>query len=219
MIKIVSTKKLSTEFQKLLAEAGVNIWDKNFIQTKSISFETPQLNDYLVFTSKEAVKGILKSDIKNVLSKSCLCVGSKTRSFLEKKGFTVLESADYAEELIQIIASKYKNYSFTFFCGNIRRNTIPNFFQQNKIVYNEIVVYETKLKPHHIKKEYDSVLFFSPSGVNSFLKNNTLENKTCFCIGTTTAKALENRTKNIVIASQPTVENVINEVIHYYKRL
>ena len=165
------------------------------------------------------MKSVLKSDVKNVLSKSCLCVGSKTKKFLEKKGFTVNESADYADDLIQIIDSKYKDISFTFFCGNIRKNTIPNYFQENKIAYNEFVVYETKLKPHQIKKPFDGILFFSPSGVNSFLENNTLENKMCFCIGTTTAKALENKTENIVIASQPTVENVITEVIKYYKRL
>jgi uroporphyrinogen-III synthase len=151
-----------------------------------------------------------------------LCVGSKNKNFLEKKGFTVIESADYAEDLIEVIDSKYKGNSFTFFCGNIRKNTIPYYFQQNKIAYNEIIVYETTLKPQQIKEPFDSILFFSPSGVNSFLEKNTLENKTCFCIGTTTAKALENNPevsghKNIIIASQPTVENVITEVIKFYK--
>ena len=219
MNRILSTKRLSKALKKKFFDAKIELVEKNFIQTKSVSFETPQLNDYLVFTSKKAVKSVLKSDVKNVHTISCLCVGSKTKEFLEKKGFTVIESADYAEELIQIIDSKYKSNSFTFFCGNIRKNTIPNYFQQNKIAYNEIVVYETKLKPHKIKKEYDGILFFSPSGVKSFLENNSLDNKTCFCIGTTTSKALENRTKNIVIASQPTVENVITEVIKYYKRL
>lgn len=219
MNRILSTKKLSKALKKKLSDAKIELVEKNFIQTKSISFETPQLNDYLVFTSKKAVKSVLKSDVKNVHTISCLCVGSKTRNFLEKKGFTVIESADYAEDLIQIIDSKYKSNSFTFFCGNIRKNTIPNYFQQNKIAYNETIVYETKLKPHKIKKEYDGILFFSPSGVKSFLENNSLDNKTCFCIGNTTSKALENRTKNIVIASQPTVENVITEVIKYYKRL
>lgn len=219
MTRILSTKKLSKALKNKLSDAKIELVEKNFIQTKAVVFETPQLNAFLVFTSKEAVKSVLKSKTKNVLSKSCLCVGSKTKSFLEKKGFTVLESADYAEELIQIIESKYKTNSFTFFCGNIRRNTIPDFFQQNKIVYNEIVVYETKLKQHQIKEPFDGVLFYSPSGVNSFLKKNSLENKTCFCIGTTTAKALENKIENIIIASQPTVENVITEVIKYYKRL
>ena len=224
MTRILSTKKLSKALKNKLSDAKIELVEKNFIQTKSINFETSQLNEYLVFTSKEAVKSVLKSDVKNVHSVSCFCVGSKTRNFLEKKGFIVLESADYAEELIQIIESKYKTNSFTFFCGNIRRNTIPDFFQQNKIAYNEIVVYETKLKPQQIKKSFDGVLFYSPSGINSFLEKNSLENKTCFCIGTTTAKALGNNPeasghKNIVIASQPTVEHVIDEVIKYYKRL
>lgn len=216
MTRILSTKKLSKALKKKFSDAKIELVEKNFIQTKSISVETPQLNDYLVFTSKKAVKSVLKSDVKNVHTISCLCVGSKTKNFLEKKSFTVIESADYAEDLIQIIDSKYKSNSFTFFCGNIRKNTIPNYFQENKIAYNEIVVYKTELKPHQIKEAFDGILFFSPSGVNSFLENNTLENKTCFCIGTTTAKALENRTKKIVIALQPTIENVINEVIKYY---
>ena len=219
MNRILSTKKLSKALKKKFFDAKIELVEKNFIQTKSISFEIPELNDYLVFTSKQAVKSVLKSDVKNVHAISCLCVGNKTKIFLEKKGFTVIESSDYAEDLIQIIDSKYKSSSFTFFCGNIRRNTIPNYFQENKIVCNETIVYETKLKPHQIKKEYDGILFFSPSGVNSFLEKNSLKNKTCFCIGTTTAKALEKRTENIVIASQPTVENVITEVIKHYKRL
>ena len=217
MNRILSTKKLSKALKKKFSDAKIELVEKNFIKTKSISFEIPELNDYLIFTSKKAVKSVLKSDVKNAHSISCLCVGSKTRNFLEKKGFTVIESADYAEDLIQIIDSKYKSSSFTFFCGNIRKNTIPNYFQQNKIAYNETIVYETKLKPHQIKEPFDGVLFFSPSGVNSFLEKNSLKNRICFCIGTTTAKALENRTKNIVIASQPTVEHVINEVIKYYK--
>lgn len=217
MTRILSTKKLTKALKMKLSSANVDLVEKNFIQTKAIAFETPILNDYLVFTSKQAVKSVLKSKLKSVLSKSCLCVGNKTRAFLEKKGFTVLESADYAEDLIQIIASKYKNHSFTFFCGNIRRNTIPDFFQQNKIAYMEIVVYETKLKPHKIKESYDGVLFFSPSGVNSFLEKNKLDNKTSFCIGTTTSKAIEHLTKNIIIASQPSVDYVIDEVIKYYK--
>lgn len=219
MNQILSTKKLSKALKKKFSDAKIELVEKNFIQTKSVSFKTPQLNNYLVFTSKKAVKSVLKSEVTNVHSISCLCVGSKTKNFLEKNGFKVIENSNYAEDLIQIIDAKYKSNSFTFFCGNIRKNTIPNYFQQNKIAYNEFVVYETKLKPHKIKKEYDGILFFSPSGVKSFLENNSLDNKTCFCIGTTTAKALENKTENIVIAAQPTVENVITEVIKYYKRL
>ena len=106
MTRILSTKKLSKALKNKLSDAKIELVEKNFIQTKSVDFETPQLNDYLVFTSKQALKSVLKSGVQNILLKPCLCVGSKTRSFLEKKGFTVLESADYAEELIQIIDKK-----------------------------------------------------------------------------------------------------------------
>ena len=66
MTRILSTKKLSKALKNKLSDAKIELVEKNFIQTKSIDFETPQLNDYLVFTSKEAVKSVLKSKIKKV---------------------------------------------------------------------------------------------------------------------------------------------------------
>ena len=69
-----------------------------------------------------------------------------------------------------------------------------------------------------ITKKLDGILFFSPSAVESYLTNNKIKNEVCFCIGTTTASALETKKiKNIVIAETPTIEEVIEEVIEYYK--
>jgi uroporphyrinogen-III synthase len=116
-----------------------------------------------------------------------------------------------------LIKVNYKNHSFTFFSGNIRKNTLPDLLNENYINWNEVVVYETTLNPKVITEKIDGILFFSPSAVKSYLKENKLENETCFCIGTTTAKALENKTKNIKTASKPLVENVVKEVIKYYK--
>lgn len=66
-------------------------------------------------------------------------------------------------------------------------------------------------------KKIDGILFFSPSAVESYLKLNTIKDEMCFCIGETTAEALENKKiKNIIIAVKPSVENVIDEVIEYY---
>ena len=157
--------------------------------------------------------------IKNLKNKPVFCVGLKTKLYLEKQQFVVKAFTDYAEDLVKILNENYKNSSYTFFCGNIRKNTIPDYFKQNKIAYNEIVVYETAIKTHNIKDSFDGILFFSPSGVTSFLENNLIEQKMCFCIGTTTANALKNKTENIVIAKQPTIENVITEAINFYNRL
>ena len=216
MIQILSTKKLAKSLKKKLSAASISCVEKNFIKTSSLPFDKPELNDYLIFTSKKAVKSVLKSKNKAVFSKPCLCVGEKTKKKLLKNKFEVIEGTDYAADLIKIIDKKYKTNTFTFFCGNIRRNTIPDYLQQNEIKYNEITAYTTTLKPRLIKKNYEAVLFYSPSGVNSFLEHNSIEDKICFCIGYTTAETLKEITENTIIASQPKIENVIAEVIKHY---
>ena len=92
---------------------------------------------------------------------------------------------------------------------------------ENEITFNEIKVYDTTLTPHKIADKVDGILFFSPSAVTSYLKKNTLANEKLFCIGNTTADALrsvlsETKIKNIKTAYQPSVENVIEQVIEYY---
>jgi uroporphyrinogen-III synthase len=96
---------------------------------------------------------------------------------------------------------------------------LPDALAKAKISFNEIEVYETRLTPHKINTTVDGILFFSPSGAESYLKENELNNETCFCIGTTTAEALTGITTNIVTANKPTVENVIVQAINYYKRV
>ena len=100
----------------------------------------------------------------------------------------------------------------------MRRDILPNTLKENGIQFNEIEVYETNLTSKKITQKLDGILFFSPSGVESFLEKNKITNEICFCIGETTAEALENKNiKNIVIAQKPSVENVITEVVEYYK--
>ena len=94
---------------------------------------------------------------------------------------------------------------------------MPQALKDDDVKFNEIKVYETTLQPQKIKTAVDAILFFSPSGVESYLKDNTIKKETCFCIGETTAEALNKITKNIIIADQPTVEDVIEDVIEEYK--
>jgi len=220
-IKIVSTKILLQSQKQMLSADHFSLVEEDFIQIKNIDFEIKQLNKNLILSSQNAVKSVLK--YPELKSKNVFCVGLKTKATLEKNGFKVIVCAEYAADLAKIITVNYTSESFTFFCGDIRRDELPNALIKNKIKYNEIVVYETKLIPHQINEPFDGVLFFSPSGVNSFLEKNSLKNKTCFCIGTTTAKALEKKhevyEQNLVIALQPTVESVITEAIKFYKRL
>ena len=220
--RILSTKVLLSYQKQVLTDIGLEVLESNFIEVETKSFELNGIKDNLIFTSQNAVRSFLthpqfeenKSDLQ---SKKVFCVGVKSKTILTDAGFEVIAYADYASDLTEIICLIYANSSYTFFSGNLRKETLPLALKNTGIEFNEIEVYETQLKPHKIKEALDAILFFSPSGVESYLKDNTIKKELCFCIGETTAEALENKhIKNIIIAEHPSVENVITEVKEYY---
>ena len=218
MIQILSTKTLLNNQREALVNADFNVIEADFIKTKSNPFQLNEINENLIFTSQNAVQSFLLDQKSEALkSKNVFCVGLQTKIMLSENGYNVVAYTGYAEDLAEIITLIYASESYTFFSGNLRRETLPQALKEAKIKFNEIQVYETKLTPQKIKTPVDAILFFSPSGIESYLKENKIKNETCFCIGTTTSSALEGITKNIIIADQPTIEDVIEEVIAEYK--
>ena len=221
-IQILATKILSANQKQELVKAHFQVIEADFIKTETENFELTELNDNLIFTSQNAVRSFLKNPkqeklIQQLRNKNVFCVGLKTKILLSEAGFNVVAYTGYASDLAEIITLIYANESYTFFSGNLRKDTLPKALAEAGIKFNEIQVYKTSLTPHKIKDAVDAILFFSPSGVESYLKENKIKKETCFCIGETTAEALEKVTKNIIIADQPSVENVIEDVIEEYK--
>jgi len=219
LIKILSTKKLMSNQRQFLLNAGFSLVEADFISIDFIKIDLKVTNDFLIFTSQNAVTSVLTNENwQELKSKKVFCVGKKTKALLEQNGFQVLQAFDYVEELTIFLITSYSQKSFTFFSGNLRQDTLPLAFQKAKVNFEEEQVYTTSLTPIKMTGNVDGILFFSPSAVKSFLKENTLSNEICFCIGTTTAREVEKTTQNIVIANQPTVENVIIQTINYFKK-
>lgn len=221
-IRILSTKKLLSNQKQFLLNANFNLLEADFITTQNKPFELKDLNENLIFTSQNAVLSLLvnaKDVLPKLQEKNVFCVGLKTKALLEEKGFNVMAYTGYASDLAEIIALIYSKERFTFFSGNLRRDALPDALKEAKVTFNEIEVYETQLTPQKITTPLDGILFFSPSAVESYLKNNKIKKEMCFCIGNTTAEALEQVTKNIIIANQPTVENTIIQAINFYSSL
>lgn len=215
--KILSTKILTKSQKQLLIDAEFEVIEKDFIATQIKPFDVKKIHDNLIFTSQNAVESVLEhSDLEKFKTKKVFCVGIKTKNLLTDNDFEVIAYTDYATDLAEIITLIYKSESYTFFSGNKRRDTLPEALKEAGVVFDEIEVYETTLTPHKIKEAVDGILFYSPSGIESYLKDNKLKNETCFCIGDTTASALENITKNIIVADQPTIEDVIESVTEEY---
>ncbi|MNQ51950.1 uroporphyrinogen-III synthase [compost metagenome] len=217
-VQILSTKILSPLHKQELMKYGVEVIEADFIKTENKPFELKDLNESLIFTSQNAVHSVLSyPNSEQLKKKNVYCVGLKTKTLLSDNGFNVVAYTGYASDLAEIITLIYGNESYTFFSGNMRRDTLPEALKEAGIKFNEIQVYETTLQPQKIKSNPEAILFFSPSGVKSYLKDNTINKQICFCIGDTTAEALSKITKNIIVADQPTIEDVIEDVIHEYK--
>ncbi|WCM43427.1 uroporphyrinogen-III synthase [Flavobacterium sp. CBA20B-1] len=216
-ICVLSTKKLQSNQKQFLLNAGFSVIEADFITISFVPFLLKTIPTLLLFTSQNAVKSVLQYEhIENLKEIPAICVGSKTKELLQKNGFEVLETQEYAADLAPIIQQKYSVEQIAFFAGNLRRDVLPNALQQSNIHFEEYLVYQNTANSIEIKAQTDALLFFSPSGIHSYLQQNTIENQTCFCIGTTTAAALNGITNNIVVAKKQTVENVIIQCINYY---
>jgi uroporphyrinogen-III synthase len=219
-IRLLSTKKLSENQKQLLLSANFAIEEADFINVVNRYFEIETINDFLIFTSQNAVESVLENEkIAEIKTRKCFCVGEKTKAFLEQNGFEVIVSSDYASELASIICNQYFKSSFTFFCGNLRRNILPDSLKLAEVVFEEVEVYETVLTPHKAADNLNGILFFSPSGVQSLLKTNVIRDEVCFCIGGTTAKALIGITNKVVIANQPTIESTLIKSIEFFNKI
>jgi uroporphyrinogen-III synthase len=60
----------------------------------------------------------------------------------------------------------------------LRKETLPQALKEGGIKFNEIEVYQTALAPFKIsdQENFDAIMFFSPSAVESYLSNNIKKN-------------------------------------------
>ena len=220
IVRVLSTKKLQPNQKLYLLNAGLAVLEADFISIHYKPFTIQNTAPNLIFTSQNAFKSfLLNEDAGKFKDSTIFCVGSKTKAVIENNGYKVLASADTAEDLAAIIINCYKRENFTFFSGSMRRDTLPDALANANIQLNEIEVYETVMSPHTITVKLDGILFFSPSAVESYLSANAITTETCFCIGATTAAALNGITNNVVVSNKPSVENVIVQVRGHYGKV
>ena len=212
MKSILSTKNLKPYQRDLLLGKGFSLVDYDAIEIQFIDFKIPSEIENGIFTSQNGVNAVLNSDY-NI--KNYFCVGQKTKALLEGNSLKVIETANYGADLAQIIANKHKEKTFYFFCGEQRRDEIPDTLKASNIEFVEVNTYKTILKPRRYEQKWDGILFYSPSGVESyFTLNKTVDSTTTlFCIGETTANAAKKHSDNIEVSTTTSVESVIKRAV------
>jgi uroporphyrinogen-III synthase len=102
-----------------------------------------------------------------------------------------------------------------FFCGNRKREELPNILIDNKVNLSIIETYNTNLNFKKINTDFEAIMFFSPSAIESYTKLNKIKNETIFTIGETTSKAAQKYSNNIITAKSQSIEEVVKNVIKY----
>jgi uroporphyrinogen-III synthase len=224
---ILSTAHVDDAFITEAREKGVQVDVIPFIITEEIQTEALHrlINDLasqhkkIVFTSQHAVKAVINK-LAHQPSWNIYCLENKTRSLVS--GFfgpgAIIETAADATELAGKIKADNEE-EVVFFCGDQRRDELPEFLHKKNIPVREIKVYKTIGTPVEVKVQYDAILFFSPSAVNAFFERNQVQPSTIlFAIGNTTYKTLSNKTTSkIVIADRPDKQYLLNQAVEYLK--
>ena len=214
---IYSTKRLTPD-QLGLFHNAVIAQSNDAIQISLNRIPRNAINktlDHVIITSKNAVEALLHNfDSTDLDFKNIYCVGRRTKRLVQSKVGHVTHTEPSAMALSQYLSAHLKNETITYFCSDLRLDTLPNELERNGITVNEVIAYETRYNPKKLEHPVKGVMFYSPSTVSSFMSKNTAIG-TAFCIGETTASAAKPHFDAVEVAKVPTVESVIELVNDY----
>lgn len=228
-IHILSTRPVGKMLKAAAAKDDIIIDEVSFIETaetidiskaKKIQELSSQKNT-VVFTSMNAVNSVGKY-ISEKTKWKIFCIGNTTRKIV--RDFFGEENiagiADNANELAEKIIKNPSIKNIVFFCGSQRRDELPEKLKNNGISVEEIIVYKTIETPQTLTRQYDAILFFSPSAVHSFFSKNSIPGKTkLFAIGKTTANSVKKFTQlPVYISDKPGKEDLVNIAIQHFSK-
>ena len=215
---VYSTKSL-TENQRLLFHDNIVADSSDFIKI-SLNRIPPRILrnpiKNVILTSKNAVEALTTNFAAAELQfENIYCVGRRTKRLIEKKIGPVKHAEKNAKSLANYLIEYLEGTEVTYFCSDLRLDTLPEVLKKNHIKVNEVEAYQTKYDGVKLESTVEGVMFYSPSTVESFVQSNK-KDIIAFCIGETTAKEAKKHFSDVRIAKVPTVESVIELVNAHY---
>lgn len=182
-------EKKNHPYSNIERKYGVKVSFRQFIQVEEIpskQFRKARINPYdysaIIFTSRQAIDHFFR-----------VCEEMRTKMSMETKYFCVSESvALYLQKYIQYrkrkvsfgagriaglkeIISKHKGKEkFLLPCAEVHSEALPNFLTEKGLDFDKAMIYKTvpsDLSDIDIHKDFDLVVFYSPSGVKSLIAN------------------------------------------------
>ena len=154
------------------------------------------------------------------------CVSEATAFYLQKyivyRKRKIFYGNGRFEDLLKVSA-KHKGEKFLLPLSDIHKHSIPKLLDEAGFSYTKAIMYRTVLSDLSDLADikYDVLVFFSPSGIKSLLKNfpNFEQGETCIAaFGPTTAKAVEEAGLRLDIkAPHPKAPSMTMAIEHHIK--
>ncbi|HTS45862.1 MAG TPA: uroporphyrinogen-III synthase [Puia sp.] len=226
--RILSTAILSQSLIDMGRENGMIIDTISFTDIRpSVNEETEKkIAEFsskkmtAVFTSAHAAETLINKLQSKKPDWKIYCTAGNTKKTVSKyfgEGLIAGAGANAVSIADKIVADHIKEV--LFFCGNLRRDEIPSSLANHGIKVHEVAVYNTILTPQPVDNNYNGILFFSPSAVESYFSANKPEKEVVlFAIGDTTAGSIKKFSQNkIVISESPEKEGLSKLAIRYFQ--
>jgi uroporphyrinogen-III synthase len=178
---------IKNPYKDLSEKHGVSIDFHKFIKIEGVPgriFRKDRVNiiehTAIIFTSRNAVDHFFRickeMRIEVPESLKYFSISESTSYYLQKyiqfRKRKVFHGQQNFKDLIEIL-KKHKDEKFLLPCSDIHKQSLPKLLDDNKINYTKAIIYKTlasDLSDIDVNK-YDMMIFFSPSGVKSLLKN------------------------------------------------
>jgi uroporphyrinogen-III synthase len=212
---VLSTKLLTPTQQGLAQRLGLVVEDVSLLKVEltgeAAASAWSQSYDGWVMSSQQAMRALIGRLPAEPQHRPVAAVGAKTAQALRQAGLSVALQADHALALAQAIETAAWG-RVAFFCGNQRRDELPEYLLARGVQVDEYVVYHSQPQPQPLGlTRYQAVLLFSPSGVRALLATNPWPpGLSAVAIGATTAAAFEAATgQRARYPAAPSVEAVL----------
>lgn len=202
--------KLKIDFRPFIQVEGV---DKVEFRTQKVNF-----TDFtaVIFTSKTAIDHFfritkeVRFDVPDTMKYFCIseAVAYYLQKYVAYRKRKIFFGKQTIEELMDVM-KKHKGENFLLPCTDILRDKIPETLALNNVNFTKTMLYKTVAADLSDLENvyYDMLVFFSPGGIESLLKNfpDFKQNDTLIAaFGPTTAQAvLKNNLRLDVHAPMP----------------
>ncbi len=216
--------KLKIDFRSFIHVEGI---DAQEFRTQKID-----LKDYsaVIMTSKNAVDHYFRiaEEMRFEVPDSMkyFCISEAIAYYLQKyvayRKRKIFFGKQTIEDLVDVL-KKHKKETFLLPCTDRLRDKIPLTLEEYKLNFKKAILYRTVASDLSDLENvyYDMLVFYSPGGVESLLKNfpDFKQNKTIIAaFGPTTAKAIvDNKLRLDLHAPQPNAPSMTGAIENYVK--